>query len=642
MNSVWDFMTHILFAPKNIIKAAFIMAKIPIDLKEGKIKTQKQVIIGIDLGTTNSLVAYMNDGKPTVVGDTKGQNLLVPSIINFGQDHKILVGDHAKNQLMVSPERTIYSVKRLMGKSHNDLEEKDANFSYDIIETDDESLVKIKIDDKFYSPIDLSAEILKFLKQRVEQHLGHEVHQAVITVPAYFNDTQRQATKDAGKLAGLNVLRIINEPTAASLAYGIQTKENGIIAVYDLGGGTFDISILELTDGVFEVLSTNGDTFLGGDDFDKAIIDRWIQLHNISDDLISSNISLYQALRISAEEAKKHLSTNDHYKSNVGGLELNLTKKEFEVIIQDLVEKTIACTSAALKDAKKQKTDIDEIVLVGGSTKVPYVRKAVETYFDKKIGTEVEVNPDEVVALGAAIQADILAGNNKDLLLLDITPLSMGIETIGGLMDVIVPRNSTIPLSVGRNYTTSVDGQKNLKVAVFQGERDLVKDNRKLGEFILNDIPPMAAGIPKIAIHFVINADGILKVKAMEERSGVESSVQIKNQYGISEEEMGKMLLESIQKASEDMAERSILESINEANNVTLATDKFISQNKEILTSEDQKELMYLKNKVEAAINARDKNSILEAVEKLNEFSKPLAHIALENAIASALKGKKV
>ncbi|MDA9625845.1 Hsp70 family protein, partial [bacterium] len=499
------------------------MMKIPINLKAGSVdkEEKKDVIIGIDLGTTNSLVAYADGEETFVIRDASGSNALVPSILHFGKDG-VVVGDIAREKLISAPERTIYSVKRLMGKSYQDLSSLKDSVGYNVIDQDAEALVKVEIDGKYYTPIELSAEILKELKYRVEKHLKATVSKAVITVPAYFNDAQRQATRDAGKLAGLEVLRIVNEPTAASLAYGIglSKDEEQTIVVYDLGGGTFDISILQIQNGIFEVLATHGDTQLGGDDFDKVIIDYWLSKSDISADGLNNNKSLGQEYRTEAEHAKKAISTIGSYKTSIANEELHIDAETFASLSYDLIAKTINACKLAMKDAKLSNEDIDQIVLVGGSTRMPIVKSAVSDYFGQSINDSLD--PDEVVAIGAAIQADILAGNRKDLLLIDITPLSMGIETLGGLMDVIISRNSKVPTRAGRQYTTSVDGQKNLKIAVYQGERDLIEHNRKLGEFNLTDIPPMPAGIPKIEIKFILDADGILTVKATELRSNVE------------------------------------------------------------------------------------------------------------------------
>ena len=539
------------------------MAKVGINIATGTLQ-QDEIIVGIDLGTTNSLVAIIHpDTKKPVALKEHDSASLVPSVIHFGDAGEISVGEEAKQFLITEPQNTIFSAKRLMGKSYNDLKEHKAVFTYKIIDDDTESLVKVQVGNKFYSPIELSSFILKELKQRAEHILKTPVNKAVITVPAYFNDAQRQATRDAGKLAGLDVLRIINEPTAASLAYGIglNKEEEKTIAVYDLGGGTFDISILKISNGVFDVLSTNGDTYLGGDDFDNAIVKFWIQQAGLNENEIRKNKELSQEFRLKAEEAKKFLSSNEKFSTTINNIKFEISNEEFESLIQVYVEKTIASCKSALKDAKLSASDIQDVVMVGGSTRVPLVKQSVRQFFEKDVNDTVD--PDEVVALGAAIQADILAGNNKDFLLLDITPLSLGIETRGGLMDVLIPRNSKIPSSASRQYTTQVAGQSGMKIAVYQGERDLVNDNRKLAEFNLTSIPGMPAGLPKVEVTFLINADGILVVKAKELRSGVQQSIEVQPQYGLTDEAVEKMLLESITHAKDDIATRALLEAQN-------------------------------------------------------------------------------
>lgn len=618
--------------------------KISINLKTGDVadSTPKDIIVGIDLGTTNSLVAYIVNEQPVTVKSKYGKRSLTPSVLHFTEEGSIVVGDKAKDYFVSHPERTIFSVKRLMGKSYADVSKLNSSIGYEIIDQDTESLVKIKVDNRFYTPTELSAEILKSLKSDAEHQLKTTISKAVITVPAYFNDAQRQATRDAGKLAGLDVLRIVNEPTAASLAYGLGLDKNEQykVAVYDLGGGTFDISILQIEDGIFDVLATHGDTFLGGDDFDRSIMAYWCQKLNISIEKMQEDAALNQAFRLAAEEAKIVLSKEDTFETNVGSYQLHIDKTIFESLIAPLIEKTIESCVQALKDSKLTTTDIDKVILVGGSTRVPLVKRRLAEFFGKT--PDDSMNPDEVVALGAAIQADILAGNRKDILLLDVTPLSLGIETVGGLMDAIIPRNSKVPQRAARQYTTSVDGQKNLRISVFQGERDLVVHNRKLGEFTLKNIPAMAAGIPKIEVSFILDADGILTVRAKELRSNVETSVEIKSTYGISEEEMALMLIDSIKNAEEDVKKRALLESINEANNVTLATDKFLIQNQAILTAEEIETTTSLNEALKSSVKSGTKDDIEAAMKRLNDYSTPLAHKALDINIGEALKGAKM
>jgi molecular chaperone HscA len=622
------------------------MAKISINLQKGTVEKEKssgEVIVGIDLGTTNSLVAFIDaDGKAHTIKDKNGKNALVPSVIWFSGESTI-VGDSAKEKLTTEPQNTIFSVKRLMGKSYNDVREYQGFFSYKIIDNEtDESLVKVRIGDRFYTAIELSSKILSELKNRAEDALGQEIQKAVITVPAYFNDAQRQATRDAGKLAGLDVLRIVNEPTAASLAYGIGLDKDVVktIAVYDLGGGTFDISILKIDNGIFEVLSTHGDTFLGGDDFDRLIVEYWMSQNVISFDYINQNPGFTQELRLKAELAKKLLSNTEQFSDKLGNYTLKLNQSEFETLIRPLVQRTIDSCVSAVRDARITIDDIDEVVMVGGSTRVPLVKQTVSEYFGKAV--DDSINPDEVVALGAAIQADILAGKNKDILLLDVTPLSLGIETVGGLMDVIIPRNSKIPVKAGRQYTTSVDGQVKLKVAAYQGERDLVKDNRKLGEFVLTGIPPMPAGLPKIEIHFLLNADGILKVRAKELRSGVEQTVEMRSPYGISEEDMAKMLLDSIKNAQADMKLKALIEARTEASWVLQATDKFLQQNLAIFSKEESEAVLEFAKNLDLAVKGEDKDEIQKCMDELNEFARPLAERAMDHTIANAMKGKSL
>lgn len=618
------------------------MALIPINMKDGSVEKEREVIVGIDLGTTNSLVAYMKDDQAVCVKGADGKSTLVPSVVHFTPGGDVIVGDEAREKLVADPANTIYSVKRLMGKSYKDVKDLQGFFGYKILDDDTESLVKIRVKDRFYTPIELSAHILRELKTRIQTELDTTISKAVITVPAYFNDNQRQATRDAGKLAGLDVLRIVNEPTAAALAYGIglDPSQSETIAVFDLGGGTFDISILQIHDGIFEVLATNGDTFLGGDDFDHAVLRFFCKQLSIDEKILTEEKSLGQTLRLQAETAKKKLSETDIYEGLVNGQKVRITRSEFERLIQPFTGRMLDCCRQALSDAKRTAAQIDKVVMVGGSTRVPLVKRSVADFFQKPVYDNL--NPDEVVALGAAIQADILAGNRKELLLLDVTPLSLGIETVGGLMDTIIARNSKVPTKAGRQYTTSVDGQKNLKVAVYQGERDLVEHNRKLGEFILRGIPPMPAGLPKIDIQFIINADGILTVRARELRSGVEQQIDIRPTYGIDEEAMAKMLLDSIAHAQEDMRIRAVLEARNEANNLLLAGDKFLQQNDAILSEEEKNTTKSLLTALLEATKTEDKDVIHRAIETLNDYTTPLAHRAMDKTILTAMKGKAV
>jgi molecular chaperone DnaK len=613
-------------------------------------------VVGIDLGTTNSLVAYVKDGVPVVIRDRGGDGLL-PSIVSVAGDGTIHVGREAQRRLLTDAQRTVYSVKRFMGKGADEVRGEARHLPFRIggdagAPGVSGGVVRIGLGDREFTPPEISALILRELKHRAEAFFAAqgdvdpEVDRAVITVPAYFNDAQRTATRDAGRIAGLEVLRIINEPTAASLAYGLDKRHTGIIAVYDLGGGTFDISILRVEDGVFQVLSTNGDTHLGGDDLDVLLMDKVLAEATPVASGFNRTQEAVQEIRKAVIQAKWDLSERDATEIRVGDYRKRITRSEFESMIQPIVDRTLAPCRQALTDAGLSTSQIDEVVLVGGSTRIPLVRRAVAELFGRT--PHSELNPDEVVALGAAVQADILITGNREMLLLDVTPLSLGIETMGGVMSKIIMRNSTIPATGSEMFTSGVDNQTAVDIHVLQGERELVGDNRSLARFKLRGIPPMPAGMPRVQVQFQIDANGILSVSARELRTDVEQTIDVKPSYGLTDEEVERMLLDSFEHAEADFEARLLIEARNEAETVIQATEKSLRapdfseiEQAELAPGERQKIESVLSG-LKLVLTATDRETIQKWTKALNDATQHLAEVMMNRSVSAALSGKNV